>query len=90
MRSPEQLRRVIRHLQDAQVATLRAAAPVPAGIVMEGDRAKAEALRDENRVRAMVIGRTIDALFYALGEPAELEEWVKKWDRMDRVTGRTA
>ena len=85
MMSPEETRRVLKHLRDAYEGAKRAAQPVDMYPDAQRDIAKAARLRDENQVRADIIWRMIDALNWSIGQPSELAEWIEKWDKADRI-----
>ncbi len=89
MRSPERTREAIKHLYAAREGALKACAPPKSGVIVEtaDDKAKRhyEDLRDENKVRVILLGRMIDLLQWSLEEPSEFSEWMYRFDLEDRV-----
>lgn len=39
-------------------------------------------------VGAAMLSRMIDMAHWWQGQPSEFEEWMRKWDRMDKLAGK--
>jgi hypothetical protein len=82
VRTSEEIREAIRHLRAAQVGAVRASSPNAREVA---SAVQAEALREENKLRAIIISRMIDVLEWTLRNPSELSEWMVAFQKIDRI-----